>query len=110
MKNTCILLILLLALVITAGCNDHRETNNKAATHVPHQLTKADSEMNDSVAVAQVEDLPEYKHIIERFNKAGKDTNRHIAILIDAEPTKATNYYQLEVGEDTPDHFVDMEL
>jgi hypothetical protein len=70
--------------------------------------TVSDGNKNDSLAMAQIEMLSEYKHLLKWYDKTNKDTSRHIAVLVDERPTHRFNYYQITVGEDMPDHFLAM--
>lgn len=97
--------------MITA-CNLHQEKTKKAGAIVIHpdsQLATLYRERNDSIAMAQVEKLSEYKNILKWYDKVNKDTTRHIAVIAMGEPNKSFNCYQIVIGEDTRDHFVEME-
>lgn len=114
MKQTTAAFALFSVLIITMGCNN-RPAKQKTITrdttsHNQSRPTAADTAKGDSIAVAQIEKLPEYKRITAWFDTASKDSTHHIAILVEAEPTKQTNYYQLELGEDGPERFANMEL
>jgi hypothetical protein len=105
-------LLLLLSVLIMAGCNSHSAKKKKVDSikNAPHQLTAADSERAEDYAVAQIEKLTEYQHLTRWFDTANKDSSLHIAILTEATPTKNTDYYQFELGVDGPERFQDMEL
>jgi hypothetical protein len=110
MKTTYAFLIFLCGILL-AGCNHRPAKTKKADTRQanPRKLATADSERENN-AVAQIENLPEYKHFMKWFDTANKDSSHHIAILTQAEPTKGANYYQLELGVDGPLRFEDMDL
>ena len=98
------------ALLLVCSCNTNpRKAVSKSKIDV-NESSKAitDNDKNDSVAMAQIETLPEYKHLLTWHNKTNKDTSRHIAVLVEERPKKGSNYYQVTVGEDMPDHFVAM--
>ena len=71
--------------------------------------TAADSNKNDSIAIAQVTALPEFNNILKWFQKNNKDTTNHIGVIIGQEPVKGFNYYWVKVGVDHPDRFEDLE-
>ena len=72
--------------------------------------TAADSNKNDSIAIAQVTALPEFNNILKSFQKSNKDTTQHIGVVIGQEPVKGFNYYWVKVGvNDSNDEFKDME-
>lgn len=72
--------------------------------------TAADSNKNDSIAIAQVTALPEFNNILKSFQKTNKDTTQHIGVVIGQEPVKGFNYYWVKVGvNDSNDEFKDLE-
>jgi len=112
MKNVLKAAVLLFVFAITYSCN-----SNSAKTDAPkkielilHPTTAADSDKNDSVAIAQVTALPEFNNILKWFQKNNKDTaTRHIGVIIGQEPVKEFKYYWVKVGVDGPDKFEDLE-
>jgi hypothetical protein len=105
MKATSALPLFLLALAIAIGCNNHPKTAHTVIKPLQHGQTKADSERNDSIAFAQIEKLPEYKHMEEDFDKRIKDTAYHFTVLLNQEPDTSFKYYWMKVGTDGPDRF-----
>jgi hypothetical protein len=72
--------------------------------------TAADSNKNDSIAIAQVTALPEFNNILKSFQKNNKDTTQHIGVVIGQEPVKGFNYFWVKIGvNDSEDQFKDME-
>jgi len=113
MKQILILAVLFAVVAATWSCSSHTVgKNNKADTvagYIHHPKTAVDSNKNDSIAMAQVEQLPEFNNILKWYQQENKDTSRHISVVIAQEPVKGFGYYWVKIGEDTPDHFVDME-
>lgn len=74
-----------------------------------HPVTAADSNKNDSIAIAQVTVLPEFNNILKWFQKNNKDTTKHIGVIIGQEPVKEFKYYWVKIGVDGSDRFEDLE-
>jgi hypothetical protein len=113
MKQNFILTVLFALAVVTWSCGNHTAEKTKGpdtvAGYIRHPKTMADSDKNDSLAMAQVEQLPEFNNMLKWYQQANKDTSRHISVIISQEPTKGFGYYWVKVGEDAPGHFTDME-
>jgi hypothetical protein len=99
-------------LIAAYSCNS---TTKKIAAPAKIELnqspkTAADSNKNDSIAIAQVTALPEFNNILKWFQKNNKDTTQHIGVVIGQEPVKGFNYFWVKVGvNDNNDQFKDME-
>jgi hypothetical protein len=103
---------LFVILLTVWSCN----SNSKKVVILPkvelnqNPKTAADSNKNDSIAIAQVTALPEFNNILKSFQKTNKDTTEHIGVVIGQEPVKDFNYYWVKVGvDDSNDEFKDME-
>jgi len=100
--------------ILIAACSCNSNTK-KAAAPIKIELnsnpkTAADSNKNDSIAIAQVTALPEFNNILKSFQKTNKDTTLHIGVVIGQEPVKGFNYFWVKVGvNDSNDEFKDME-
>ena len=99
-------------LIAVWSCN----SDAKKAFDVPkielnqNPKTAADSNKNDSIAIAQVTALPEFNNILKSFQKTNKDTTQHIGVVIGQEPVKGFNYFWVKIGvNDSEDQFKDME-
>ena len=107
-KATCLFVVLLTVF----SCNF-----NSQKTVIAHKIelnqnpkTAADSNKNDSIAIAQVTALPEFNNILKSFQKTNKDTTQHIGVVIGQEPVKGFNYFWVKIGvNDSEDQFKDME-
>jgi hypothetical protein len=103
---------LVLVAIIVYACNS---STQKIAAPLKIELnqnpkTAADSNKNDSIAIAQVTALPEFNNILKSFQKNNKDTTQHIGVVIGQEPVKGFNYYWVKVGvNDNDDQFKDLE-
>lgn len=93
--------------------NSCHTNNQKVAKQLPYTVAKggwlnlspkttADSDRNDSIAIAQVDNLPEVKNLMKSFKKTNKDTTVHMAVLLAQRPDKSLNYYWIKVGMDGP--------
>ena len=111
-KNIIKATILLLVFGVAISCNsNHAETAAQPKIELnQNPKTAADSNKNDSIAIAQVTALPEFNNILKSFQKTNKDTTQHIGVVIGQEPVKGFNYYWVKVGvNDSNDEFKDME-
>jgi hypothetical protein len=112
MRNFLVLFVLIVCLAV-AACNSNKPKAVKkvdtVAGYAQHPKTAADSDKNDSIAIAQVQQLPEFNRIFKWCQTTNKDTSRHFAVTIGQEPSEGFNNYWIRIGEDTPDHFVDIE-
>ncbi|WP_179416038.1 hypothetical protein HDF19_08895 [Mucilaginibacter sp. E4BP6] len=112
MKNLFKVSCLAVLLFAIWSCNS---SSKKTATIPKIELnlspkTAADSNKNDSIAIAQVTALPEFNNILKWFQKNNKDTTQHIGVVIGQEPVKGFNYFWVKVGvNDSNDQFKDME-
>jgi len=112
MKNIYKAAGLMLVAIIVYACNSNTQ---KIAAPLKIELnqnpkTAADSNKNDSIAIAQVTALPEFNNILKSFQKNNKDTTQHIGVIIGQEPVKGFNYYWVKVGvNDNDDQFKDLE-
>ena len=112
MKNIYKAAGLMLVAIIVYACNSNTQ---KIAAPLKIELnqnpkTAADSNKNDSIAIAQVTALPEFNNILKSFQKNNKDTTQHIGVVIGQEPVKGFNYYWVKVGvNDNDDQFKDLE-
>ncbi|MHB8207598.1 hypothetical protein [Mucilaginibacter sp.] len=112
MKNIYKAAGLVLVAIIVYACNS---STQKVAAPIKIELnlnpkTAADSNKNDSVAIAQVTALPEFNNILKWFQKNNKDTTKHIGVVIGQEPVKGFNYFWVKIGvNDSDDQFKDLE-
>ena len=112
MKNVFKVACLFVLLFAIWSCNS---SGKKTVTTPKLELnlnpkTAADSNKNDSIAIAQVTALPEFNNILKWFQKNNKDTTQHIGVVIGQEPVKGFNYFWVKVGvNDSNDQFKDME-
>jgi len=112
MKSIFRFFCLLVVILAVYSCNSD---SKKAAAPIKIELnqnpkTPADSNKNDSIAIAQVTALPEFNNILKSFQKTNKDTTLHIGVVIGQEPVKGFNYFWVKVGvNDSNDEFKDME-
>ncbi|MFI5159505.1 MAG: hypothetical protein ACHQF4_11610 [Sphingobacteriales bacterium] len=107
-KASCLFLVLLIA----CSCNSSSQKKVSAVKIELNQnpKTAADSNKNDSIAIAQVTALPEFNNILKWFQKNNKDTTQHIGVVIGQEPVKGFNYYWVKLGvNDSDDQFKDLE-
>jgi hypothetical protein len=113
MKSILKVITLFFVLAIACSCNSNSaKTNNQPKKIELNQSPKtaADSNKNDSVAIAQVTALPEFNNILKSFQKNDKDTTLHVGVVIGQEPVKGFNYFWVKVGvNDSNDEFKDME-
>jgi len=111
MKNVFKVACLFVLLFAVWSCNS---SSPKTVTAPKIELnlnpkTAADSNKNDSIAIAQVTALPEFNNILKWFQKNNKDTTRHVGVVIGQEPVKGFDYYWVKIGVDHPDRFEDLE-
>lgn len=112
MKNVFKVAFLFIVMFAIWSCN----SSSPKTAKVPkielnlNPKTAADSNKNDSVAIAQVTALPEFNNILKWFQKNNKDTTRHIGVVIGQEPVKNFYYYWVKIGvNDSNDEFKDLE-
>lgn len=112
MRNKFTVTCLFVILFALWSCN----SNSAKTTGMPkmelnqNPKTAADSNKNDSIAIAQVTALPEFNNILKWFQKNNKDTTKHIGVVIGQEPVKNFYYYWVKVGvNDNNDEFKDLE-
>ena len=103
-KHAPTIFIILSGLSLFYSCNTNHK-NNFISTNSHRTAKSADSIKNDSIAMAQIEKLPEFKKLRERFNNLNHDTSNHFLVMVAEEPDTALKYYWVKVGEANPNSF-----
>jgi hypothetical protein len=103
-------LLAVLFMVYSCSSNSQKTVSAPKIDLNQHPVTAADSNKNDSIAIAQVTALPEFNNILKWFQKSNKDTTKQIGVIIGQEPIKDFKYYWVKVGvNDSNDEFKDLE-
>lgn len=88
---------------IMAGVSNSKkitESTNANITDPPHGSLKG-----DSIAMVQIEKLPEYKILLKQFHKLNHDNSNHFVVMLAARPNSSFKYYWIKLGEDNPNRF-----